>query len=163
MKNQILELFKAYERETEWEGSAIPESMYSALANDIMKLYSQTKRIGSIRYGGLQGIICGIDEARTVIIAHEHMVRYPTLPGMKEADDQDRYLECLKATLSLGEFRKQYLNEPEIPVEFQNLSIQASIAAEDIKSLAIELKAYDDKIKTEKRHKGHERPYKYHK
>lgn len=121
--------------------------------------------IGIIGHG-VKGFICGIDEAKTICIAHEHVVRYPDLPRIKESwaesDAPDRYLEYLKATLKMGEFRKQYCQEPEIPVEFQNLSVSMIISAENIKSLSEELKAYEHKNKPKKEYKGYERPYKFH-
>jgi len=39
MKNDILKLFRAYERETEFDGQAINEKMYNALAEEIVKLF----------------------------------------------------------------------------------------------------------------------------
>ena len=39
MKNDILKLFRAYERETEFDGQAINETMYNALAEEIVKLF----------------------------------------------------------------------------------------------------------------------------
>ena len=159
MKNQILEIFKAYERETEWDGNAIPESMYDALANDITKLYSKTKRIGIIG-GGFQGIICGIDEARTVIIAHEHVVRYPELP-LTIVDSEAK--EIANSTYSHQvEFALRI--SPVVIEKFKNQtkSLKAS-AAEAI--LALENfgeKMIDSDFHHNKKYKGHERPYKYH-
>lgn len=40
IKNFILELFMAYEIETEFDGQAINERNYNALANDIIKLFN---------------------------------------------------------------------------------------------------------------------------
>ena len=39
-KEQILELIKAYENETEFEGQAINEQKYNALATDLVKLFA---------------------------------------------------------------------------------------------------------------------------
>lgn len=39
-KEQILELLKAYENETEFDGQAINERKYNALATDIVKLFA---------------------------------------------------------------------------------------------------------------------------
>lgn len=158
MKNEILELFKAYEMETEWDGNAIPESMYNALANAIVKLYSKTniKRVGIIgRTFGFDGSICGIDEAKTICIAHEHVVRYPILHltddnlPFKDIIQQERYIS-------------EVLGRPEVIEQFKNLSMQMTISAENIKSLSEELKVYEHKNKSKKEQKGHERPYKFH-
>ena len=148
------------------------------------QIIKTNKRVGIIgRTFGFEGSICGIDEAKTICIAHEHVVRYPDLPGMKEAwaeaDYPDRYLEYLKATLSIAEFRKQYYQEPEISDkvkfgklqltitpeildEFQRMNEQMTISAENIKSLAENLKVYERENNPKKEYKGHERPYKYH-
>lgn len=51
MKNNILELFRACERETEFDGQAINEKMYDALADGIIKLFAiqNLKKIEKIK------------------------------------------------------------------------------------------------------------------
>src|SRR5665648_10665 len=134
MKNDILELFKAYERETEFEGQAIPESMYDALANDIVKLFqiSKLNRIGIIGHG-VEGIICGIDEARSIFISQDHVLRFPELPSDRPVLDA-----------------------------FQELNLQTTITAESIRELSEQLQEYKSKNDQKNKPKGHERPYKYH-
>lgn len=122
------------------------------------------KRI-AIMGGGYQGYICGIDEASTIFIAHDDVVKYPNLPtnvGWHEADSRDKYIIQLQEGLSQEEFIREYLGEAKVIEEFKNMSIQANISAESMKSLSESFAAYDLKNNPKQKHKGHERPYKYH-
>jgi len=162
MKNEILELFKAYETETEWDGNAIPESMYNALADDIIRLYSNYKisRNGIVGHFGLSARVIAIDEARHILgnlpnlifIAGEDIRKYPELPTneLDEISDKVKYGK-LQLTIT-----------PETLDAFQRMNEQMILSAENIKSLSEDLKAYDRENNPKKKHKGHERPYKFH-
>jgi len=168
MKNSILELFKAYERETEWDGNAIPESMCKALANDIVKLFQnyKPKRVGIIG-GGFQGFICGIDEAASIVgyhIARENLISGPRLPNQDEWPEREgtAFEDQLKK-LDSEAFRREYLfdfNNEQIVNKFEALNKEAKEAALAFESLGE--KMIDHSYQENKKHKGHERPYKYH-
>jgi hypothetical protein len=51
---------------------------------------------------------------------------------------------------------------PETLYAFQRMNEQMILSAENIKSLSEDLKAYDRENNPKKEHKGHERPYKFH-
>lgn len=152
MKNQILEIFKAYERETEWEGNAIPESMYDAMADDIMKLYDQKKRI-AILGGGFQGVICGIGKARTLFLEHENIVRYPVLPLTVDEPPKEVYMNKIKLEFP-----------PEVIENFERSCKALAQKAKEVTELfeSIGQKMDNPLFHEKKKHKGHERPYKYH-
>jgi len=116
-------------------------------------------RIGIIGYPGVTGIICGMDEARGIIIRKEHISKYPDLPEAilewPESEDAERYLGQLKLEMSFDKFKNEFLNQPPI-IEHAKLSTEA------LKSLGenmIDLSYQNKKKKT----KGYERPYKFHK
>lgn len=107
---------------------------------------------GVVGHLGLIGLFNILAERRSIIISGENMIKYPDLPSnveWKHANDPDVYLEALKATITQVQFEGEYLCNPKI-------------SEESIKSLVEELKAYEPKIKQDKKHKGHERPYKFH-
>lgn len=120
------------------------------------------KRIGIIGcpgYSGWEGIICGMDEARTIVIRKENISKYPDLPESidewPESEDAERYLGQLKLEMSFDKFKNEFLNQPPI-IEHAKLSTEA------LKSLGenmIDLSYQNKKKKT----KGYERPYKFHK
>lgn len=129
---------------------------------------TQKKRIAIIG-GGFQGAICGIDEAKTIFIAHEDMVRYPTLPIRDEnwvqSDDPDEYLEGIKKRFSHEEFRCAVLEIRDDQLErfrkkhedFQKSVKETALAFERIGEAMLE-----PSFNENKKRKGHERPYKYH-
>lgn len=120
------------------------------------QIIKTNKRIGIIgRSFGFDGSICGVDEAKTIFIDHEHVIRYPILPvtddnlPFKDIIQQERYI-------------REVLGRPEVIEQFKNLSMQLTISAENLESLSEELKAYDRENNPKKQYKGHERPYKFH-
>lgn len=119
--------------------------------------------------GGFKGIICGIDEAKSIFISHKDMVRYPTLPVNDDwvhADDPEIYLKGLKESISEDEFRLAVLCiRPEVVEKFKNQSEQLKLKAKEA-SIAFERlgdNMIDPGFNENKKRKGHERPYKYHK
>ena len=116
------------------------------------------KRIGIIGYSGFNGMICGIDEARTVFISKEHITKYPDLPESNaewlESEDNDRFIGQLKLELSFDEFKNKFLNQPPL-IE------RAKILSQEFKSLGENM--IDLNSKKKEKTKGHERPYKFHK
>jgi len=109
---------------------------------------------------GLSARVIAIDEARHILghlpnlifIAGEDIRKYPELPTneLDEISDKVKYGK-LQLTVS-----------PETLNAFERMNEQAMIAASEIKSLSDEFKAYDRENNPKKKHKGHERPYKFH-
>jgi len=119
------------------------------------------KRIGIIGcpgYSGWEGIICGMDEARTIVIRKENISKYPDLPESidewPESEDAERYIGQLKLELSFEHFRNEFLNQPPL-IE------RAKILAQEFKSLGENM--IDLNSQKKKKTKGYERPYKFHK
>jgi len=110
----------------------------------------------------------GIDEARTILIAHENVVSYPEFPKNGEwvhADDPDIYLAGIKQTLTKEQFRAEFMCiRPDVVEKFKNQMSQLKSAAIEVSS-AIESLGENKSIQSfneNKKRKGHERPYKYH-
>jgi len=116
------------------------------------------KRIDIIGYSGFNGMICGVDEARTIFIRKENISKYPDLPESTgdwvEEEDKDRFIGQLKLELSFEDFRNEFLNQPPL-IE------RAKILAQEFKSIGENM--IDLNSQKKKKTKGYERPYKFHK
>jgi len=103
-------------------------------------------RIVIIGHSGLEGLMCGINEARSIFIRDEDILKYPELPII------DR--ECLEDS-------EKYLGEFVVPLEkFEPLNVAIKKANEAIGRLGEQMNDYS--FQEKKKHKGYERPYKYH-
>lgn len=112
-------------------------------------------------------IIGGIDESRRMdeileAIYHipgNRIMKWPELP-----DDKTGELHQILACKSAEEFKREYLGN--MTEHVKNLNGSMTVAIESIKSLSEEMEIYDREnsiIENQnKKRKGHERPYKYH-
>lgn len=125
-------------------------------------IYTRNKKICDRISGhiGLSARAIAIDEARHILghlpniifIAGEDIRKYPELPT-NELDEISNNVKYGKLQLEIP---------PEVSKVFERMNEQMMIAASEIKSLAEEFQVYDRENNPKKKHKGHERPYKYH-
>jgi len=114
------------------------------------QIIKTNKRIGIIS-GGFSDIYCGIDHdrtrdhARTIVISHEDIVSYPHLPTIPDLPF-DREGLSLELTILQGTYNP--------------MKITMQQAAESFEKLATAFQGYE--LNNQKKRKGHERPYKFH-
>ena len=138
------------------------------------QIIKTNKRIGIIG-GGFQGFICGIDEAKSIVgyhIARENLIVAPGIPNhdVWYEKEEIEFKDQLKK-LGREEFAREYLfdfenervvNKQELLNSFERMNEQMILSAENLDALSENIKAYDRENNPKKKHKGHERPYKFH-
>ena len=129
--------------------------------------------IGIIGHLNLESIICSLSKASIVSyhIAPENLIVAPEIPKHDEWTGWGLSFEGKLAELECTEFARQFLfdfknerivNKQELLNSFERMNEQMILSSENIKSLSEDLKAYDRENNPKKKHKGHERPYKFH-
>jgi len=105
-------------------------------------------------------VIGGIGKERNIFIIHDNIVRYPTLP--LTIDDSEAQEIAKKTYLHQVEFALRI--SPEVIEKFKNQteSLKASTAEAILALEDFGEKMIDSDFHQNKKHKGHERPYKYH-
>jgi len=110
MKNKILELFSAYERETEFDGQSINEKMYSALADDLVKLFSisdvDANSLEKIKIMNEEKVIEGLEKVDEFFVEKTYSPAYTLRVDIRNGID---YIKMLRK--EINELERALANE----------------------------------------------------